>query len=178
MTAYPQHLIRKMTLADGTTVTLRPIRPSDAGIEQAFVRELSDESRYFRFMDMLRELSPQMLKQLTEIDYDTHMAFIAVVDEPAGEREVAVGRYVGLPDGKECEFAIVVADRWQNKGIAWELMHLLIEAARTHGFARMCGDILASNRKMLDFVRELGFVLAMDERDPRQIKATLALNSA
>ena len=86
MTAYPQHLIRKMTLADGTTVTLRPIRPSDAGIEQAFVRELSDESRYFRFMDMLRELSPQMLKQLTEIDYDTHMAFIAVVDEPAGER--------------------------------------------------------------------------------------------
>lgn len=167
-----------MKLADGTLVTLRPIRPSDARIEQQFVRELSDEARYFRFMDMLRELSPQMLKQLTDIDYESHMAVIAVVNEAAGEHEIAVGRYVVLPNGEDCEFAIVVADHWQNKGIAWEVMHMLIASAREHGLKRMIGDVLSSNGKMLDFVRELGFHLALDPHDPRQVKATLALQTA
>jgi len=59
MQTYPAHLVRHLTLADGTPVTLRPIRAADAKIEQQFVRSLSDESRYFRFMDILRELSPQ-----------------------------------------------------------------------------------------------------------------------
>jgi len=68
MHRYPHHLVRTIHLADGTCVTLRPIRAEDAGIEQEFVRGLSDESRYYRFMDMLRELTPQMLKHLTEID--------------------------------------------------------------------------------------------------------------
>ena len=61
MQPYPSHLVNHLKLADGAAVTIRPIRPEDAAIEQAFVRKLSDESRYFRFMDSLRELSPRML---------------------------------------------------------------------------------------------------------------------
>ncbi|MEK6592438.1 MAG: N-acetyltransferase, partial [Pseudomonadota bacterium] len=92
--SYPQHLVRKEILADGTVVTLRPIRPGDAQIEAEFARNLSDESRYYRFMDTLRELSPQMLSYFTHVDYDRHMALIAVIDAGGQETEIAVARYI------------------------------------------------------------------------------------
>ena len=90
MQPYPEHLVKTITLADGTPVTLRPIRVADADIEQAFVRGLSDEARYFRFMDMLRELSPQMLKQMTDIDYHNQMALIALVRSEGAEIQMRV----------------------------------------------------------------------------------------
>jgi acetyltransferase len=175
MQTYPAHLIKHLTLADGTPVTLRPICAADARIEQEFVRSLSDEARYFRFMDMLRELSPQMLRQMTEIDYHNQMALIAVTPSHNYEVQIAVGRYVVLPNGEDCEFAIAVSDGWQKKGIASELMKLLIEAARARGLKNMIGEVLASNVKMLDFVRRLGFKLTTDPADPRQLRATLDL---
>ncbi len=140
MHSYPKHLVTTLRLADGTAVTLRPIRTADAAIEQQFVRNLSDESRYFRFMDMQRELSPQMLKQMTEIDYYDQMALIAVTRSSGKEIQIAVGRYVVFPNGEDCEFAIVVSDAWQRKGIARALMQLLIEAARSRGLEKMIGD--------------------------------------
>lgn len=175
MHPYPAHVVKNLTLADGTPVTLRPIRATDALIEQQFVRGLSAEARYFRFMDMLRELSPQMLKHLTEIDYHNHMALIAVAQVGGREVEIAVGRYVVHPDKNECEFAIVVGDGWRQQGIATELMKLLITLARERGLKKMTGEVLASNHNMLAFVRELGFDIAMDPADPRQMRVTLQL---
>ena len=178
MQPYPSHLVKHLTLADGTPVTLRPIRAADARIEQEFVRSLSDEARYFRFMDMLRELSPRMLRQMTEIDYHNQMALIAVTPSHNYEVQIAVGRYVVYPDGEDCEFAIAVSDGWQKKGIATELMKLLIGAARARGLKKMIGEVLASNVKMINFVRRLGFELTTDSADPRQLRATLDLRSS
>ena len=175
MQPYPESLVKSIALADGTAVTLRPIRPADAGIEQAFVRSLSDESRYFRFMDMLRELSPRMLRQMTEIDYHDQMAFIAVTRTNDREVQIAVGRYVVHPNGADCEFAIAVADGWHRQGIASALMRLLISSARARGLHKMIGEILSSNAKMLSFAGKLGFRLATDPANPRQIRATLDL---
>jgi acetyltransferase len=178
MQPYPAHLVRHLTLADGTPVTLRPIRADDARIEQEFVRSLSAEARYFRFMDMLRELSPKMLKQMTQIDYHDQMAVIAVTPSHKYEVQVAVGRYVVYPGSDDCEFAIAVSDGWQKKGLATAIMRLLIEAARERGLKRMIGEVLASNNNMLHFVRKLGFRLAADPADPRQIRAILDLHTA
>ncbi len=175
MQPYPDSLVKSIALADGTAVTLRPIRPADAGIEQEFVRSLSDESRYFRFMDMVRELSPRMLRQMTEIDYHDQMALIAVTRPNDCEVQIAVGRYVVYPNGVECEFAIAVADSWHRQGIASALMRLLITSARERGLQKMIGEILASNTKMLSFASKLGFRLAPDRADPRQFRATLDL---
>jgi acetyltransferase len=172
MQPYPDHLIKTLHLSDGTRITIRPIRAEDANIEQSFVRGLSDESRYYRFMDMLRELSPQMLKQLTDIDYHNQMALIAVTRHAGKETEIAVGRYVVFPNGEDCEFAIVVGDGWQRKGIATALMQLLIEAARRRGLKKMIGEVLASNHKMLHFVSCLGFHAEMDATDPTQVRVT------
>jgi acetyltransferase len=90
---YPAELVETWQ-SEGDSVTLRPIRPEDAEIEQEFVRGLSPESRRFRFMDTLRELTPQMLARFTQIDYDSEMAFVATVTREGRETEVGVCRYV------------------------------------------------------------------------------------
>ena len=172
---YPDHLVKSLTLRDGTRIVIRPIRAEDAAIEQEFVRGLSEESRYFRFLEMLRELSPQMLKQLTDIDYHDQMALVAVTERDGRETEIAVGRYVVFPDGESCEFAIVVGDEWQRKGIATALMKSLIESARERGLKKMIGIVLNSNTRMLHFVTGLGFQAKMDPEDRTQMRVTKEL---
>lgn len=169
MRPYPAHLVRSVTLADGASLVVRPIRSADAEIEQEFVCNLSLESRYFRFMDALRELSPSMLSQLTSVDYDRHMALVAVSLTPK-ETEVAVARYIVGPDDRSCEFAIVVADAWRRRGVGSLLMGTLMDAARGHGLRAMYGDVLLSNPKMLDLVRRLGFRVVRSPADARVVR--------
>jgi acetyltransferase len=156
----PASLESSLRLPDGTVVTIRPIRPEDAEIEQEFVRRLSPESRYFRFMQALRELSPQMLARFTRIDCDREMALVACVSRDGREAEVGVARYIANPDGRTCEFAVVVADEWQGRGIASRLMTELMRVARDRGLRKMVGEVLASNTKMFDLMRGLGFATA------------------
>lgn len=162
---YPAHLITHWQLPDGTNLTIRPIRPEDAGIEQAFVRGLSAEAKYFRFMDALQELSQGMLVRFTQIDYDREMALIAVLEQDSQEQELGVCRYVASADGQSCEFALVVADEWQNKGIGNKLMNCLFDAARAKGIKVMEGEVLAANRSMLELVRRLGFAVSASQED-------------
>ena len=77
---YPSHLITTWVVPDGTKVTIRPIRPEDADLEVEFMEALSPETRYFRFMNTIRELPPAMITRLTQIDYFREMAFIATLD--------------------------------------------------------------------------------------------------
>lgn len=157
MAEYPRQLERKHRLFDGTEILIRPIRPEDAAMEQAFVRGLSEDSRYNRFMAQLRELTPRKLEYLTAIDYDRHMAFIATVQQEGREVEIGVARYVVMPSGDSCEFAITVADAWQGSGVAGLLMLELMRVARGRGLKTMIGYVLASNHRMLKFCRQLGF---------------------
>lgn len=172
MPAYPSKLERWVELPDGARVLLRPIRPDDADMEQAFVRGLSAESRYFRFMDTLRELTPEMLRRFTEIDYDRHMALIAVAPGPV---EVGVARYIAGHSGTTCEFALVVADAWQGRGLGRRLMSALIDAARAHGLLTMFGDVLLANHAMLRLMRRMGFVLESSPDDPMLRRVVLDL---
>jgi len=157
MASYPSHLARRRYLFDGTEVLIRPIREEDAPLEQEFVRHLSDDSRYNRFMSELRELSPTKLKYFTQVDYDRHMAFVATLLHDGAEQEIGVARYASGAAGDCCEFAVAVDDAWQGSGVAGLLMLSLMEAARERGFHTMEGYVLAQNHKMLKFARQLGF---------------------
>lgn len=173
---YPSHLAMEYVTRDGVTVRIRPITPEDAELEQEFVRKLSAETKYFRFMNTLRELSPAQLARLTQIDYDREMAFIALVEVDNVDVEVGVARYAMNPDGESCEFAIVVADDWQGKGLARRLMGIVIDTASSRGIKYMNGDFLAENRRMIAFVTSLGFVLSLHPDDPGLKRGVLALN--
>jgi acetyltransferase len=172
---YPAHLVSEWTARDGARVTVRPIRPEDAAIEREFVKQLSLEAKYFRFMSTIRELSPQMLARFTQIDYDREMALIAVTAKDGREEEVGVVRYITNPDGTSCEFAIVVDDEWQKYGLGRHLMMQLIEVARSRGLATMSGDILGDNRPMLALAASLGFVIGDVAGEPGIKHATLAI---
>ncbi len=139
------------------------------------MKALSPESKYFRFMDTLRERSPQMLSRFTQIDYDREMAFVAVTHSGGKEVEIGVGRYITNPDGESCEFAVVIADAWQGRGIAGRLLTELIAVAREKRLKQVVGHVLASNSRMLEFVAGLGFTLSYDPSDPTLKRAVLAL---
>lgn len=176
MQPYPSDLVQRLTLGGGTVVTIRPIRPEDGEIEQEFVRNLSDESRYFRFRDAVRELSPWMLSHFTRVDYDRHLALIAVTERGGREIQIGVARYVAEGDRRSCEFAIAVADDWQRKGLGSRLMQALIAAARGRGMRELHGEVLASNRRMLAFTARLGFRARPDESDPRVVRVETTLD--
>ena len=175
MQPYPTYLVQRLTLKEGSEVTVRPIRPEDAEIEQSFVRGLSDESRYNRFMDTMRELSPRLLAHFTHVDYDRHMALIAVTGKNGGEVQVGVARYIADNDRKRAEFAIVIADAWQHKGLGTRLMQALMAAARGAGIRILHGAVLASNHRMLQLMAQLGFSAQFDEQDSRVKRVEIGL---
>lgn len=162
---YPTHLVSNWQLADGTDVVIRPIRPEDAELEQQFVRDLSEETRYFRFMNSVQELSESMLVRFTQIDYSREMALLAVTETHGKEVELGVTRFAINPDGESCEFALVVADNMRGKGLGNKLMTALMDAARSKGMKVMEGEVLNNNASMLKLMKRLDFSIEASAED-------------
>lgn len=154
-------------LGEGRRVTVRPIAPEDAAIEQAFVRALSSDSRYSRFMGEVAELSPQMLERFTHNHFPHDFAIIATVPAAGQDKEIAVARYIRLEDEKRCEFAIVVADDWQHHGLGHRMMLSLMRVAREAGIRYMEGYVLSTNRGMLGLMKTLGFEAVPSDEGPQ-----------
>ena len=167
---YPTHLVEDWQLPDGTPITIRPIRAEDAEIVVNFVRGLSEETKYFRFLNRMKDLPHEMLVRFTQIDYDREMALIAVITENAKEEEIGVCRYSINPDGETCEFALVISDKWQHRHIGHKLMSNLMNAARQKGLKVIEGEVLVSNHSMQKLVTSLGFSVANDEEDHTLMK--------
>ncbi|MEO8204354.1 MAG: GNAT family N-acetyltransferase [Betaproteobacteria bacterium] len=178
----PEDLAESWQVIHGYSISARPLRPSDLDIESAFVEGLSRESRYNRLLGGAINISRAYIEQLTTIDYSRDMALAAVV--MIGETEVLIGvaRYVQeqSPDGGPgaCEFAIVVADAWQGRGIGRHLMQKLIGIAGRRGLPAMFGEILATNHGMLMMMRSLGFRIARHPEDGTVVRATLDLQAS
>jgi acetyltransferase len=162
---YPTHLVTHWQLADGTDVAIRPIRPEDVWLVQDFVKNLSEESRYFRFMKSVEQLSETLLVRFTQIDYSREMALIAVRTENAKEIELGVTRYAINPDGESCEFALVVADSMRGTGLGHKLMTALMDIARSKGLKRVEGEVLKNNASMLKLMKRLGFTATVNPED-------------
>lgn len=172
----PQDLTESFQPIVGHAVTLRPLRPEDVDIEAAFLKELSTESRHNRLLGGMIRVTDEYLARLTAVDYARDMALAAAVMEANREVLIGVARYVLEPNGHACEFALVIADAWQGRGIGRRMMEKLIGVARSRGVARIYGDVLSTNRRMLEFCRRLGFALGRNPDDPTVTRATLELN--
>ena len=153
-------------------MTLRPLRREDLDISFAFVSGLSPETRYNRLLGGVRAITREYIESLVTIDDSREMAVAATAMRDGGETLIGVSRYVR--DNGSAEFALVVADAWQGRGIGRRLLAKLIEVARRRGLKRLYGDILAMNRPMLGLVRALGFTLGRHE-DPTLTRASLDL---
>ena len=146
---------------DGTVITIRPICAEDLALEQEFVNGLSASTGYQRLMSARRP-SLEELKRFTDIDYERELALIATTPVEGRERQIGVARYVKQSPPGEAEFAIVLSDDWQGRGLGTRLLMSLLLAAKNHGVRRLVGTTLSQNNGMLALGRKLGFKLAAD----------------
>jgi len=164
--------VETWTLPDGVRLTLRHIAPADAAKEQAFVHGLSRQSSYLRFHGTITDLSKKDLEKFTNPDSRNAVALIVLCSGETGEEEIGVARYVIDPDGANCEFAIVVADAWQKRGIGTRLMNALIRHLQGSGVKRISGYVLKSNSAMRKFVKLLDFAETNIPDDPSILLVT------
>lgn len=147
---------------DGTVVTLRPIRAADLALEEEFVKRLSPQTGYRRLMSTRRPSAAE-LRRFTDIDHAREMAFIATIVVAGGERQIGVARYAKREaDDDEAEFAIVLSDDWQGRGLGTALLGKLVQAAKRHGVRRLTGTALTENTGMHALARKIGFHVALN----------------
>lgn len=167
-------------LTDGTLIRIRPISPQDESSMVAFHQGLSDRSVYFRYFHLLSVGSRTTHTRLAHIcSPDPGHEFVVVAEhlsEATGQSEiVGVGRLVKLPDSNNAEFAVIVEDAFQHRGLGRKLLERLIQVAREVGLAEVEGQILLENRVMADLCRHLGFNVSTNWSEGTVV-ARLALN--
>jgi len=160
---YPMKYVVPWKLEDGTNVLLRPIRPEDEGIESEFINGLSEETSRYRFFNIVRNLPHSDLVRFCNIDYDREMAIVAEVTEGGRRREIGVGRIITEPDQRRGEFAVVIADQYQAKGLGRKLVDMLINIAEEKRLEAIFGVVLKDNAPMLSLCKEMGFTLTPRE---------------
>jgi len=160
---YPEEDESHMVSVDGRRIFIRPVKPEDAPLFTALFKVLSPTTIYYRFFGMLKELKPEMLARFTQIDYDREIALVAIDEDSQTDSMLGVARIIGDPDGKTGEFAVLVGDAWQGKGIGSNLLEKCLSIAEKRGFETVHGIVLRENRNMLALGKKLGFEI---KRDP------------
>ena len=151
-------------LPDGTTVRMRPIRTDDKGRILAMWARTSPQSRRMRFHGTY-DISERNVNRFTDLDPDQEFALVATLGLGDDERIVGVSRYIrDLHDPAHAEFAVLVEDAQQGRGVGTALVREIAQAAHDDGVRTLTGDILAENHRMLALIRELG----LDHKDRRE----------
>lgn len=151
-------------LDDGTEILVRPVRPDDESLIVELHEAHSEHTIRMRFFGMVRHLTREQLVRLCHLDYNRDMALAALHHGKDGRSHIiGVSRYHRRPDPAEAEFAVVVTDAWQGKGVGAYLMRRLAEAARAHGVTRLVGEVLRENGNMLQLMRGLGYAIRSTE---------------
>ena len=175
----PQRWTERLRLDDGRELLLRPIQPADAEpIRNSFSLLTPDEVR-MRFLHPIKELTPDLLRRLTDLDPVSEFALVAAEPLPPGEALVgAVGRVSIEPGTKRGEFALLVSRFVGGHGIGRLLMRKLIRWARLKRLDELYGDVLDENSAMLGLAEELGFVRELAPDEPGIVRVKLRLREA
>ncbi len=154
---YPTELESELTLADGTRLFVRPIKPGDEPLLERLFYALSPHTVRMRFHASISAVSHEQLQRLCNIDYDRQMALIALANENGDEMIVAVARYAVTEGTTMAEAAVVVQDDWQGRGIGTALFFRLIEAARQRGVTGFTAEVLTENEVVVRLLRRRGY---------------------
>jgi GNAT superfamily N-acetyltransferase len=156
-------------------LTIRSIRIDDLEMEQDFIRRLSPAAKRYRFLGGVRELPPQELKRLCDVDGKNSMAFVATVRQGGREVEIGVARYSPAAGANTREMAVTVSDEWQHRGLGTTLVKHLIETAKLNGVKHLYSMDLVDNGAMAALAKDLGMASTRDPSDPHQVIYSLTL---
>ena len=167
MKRYPSRIQSRCQLRSGVVLGLRVIRPEDEGRMVAFHKSLSQltvRRRYFDSFSLEARIEPGRLKRICNPDLETEVAIVAECESGDGQERkiVGVARLEDMLGRDEAEYAIIVADSWQQKGLGRKMMTQLVVLARSKGLKRISAEILPDNKGMRKMLRGLGFTLQDD----------------
>jgi acetyltransferase len=168
--------MKHFTMKNGERVLLRPIRPEDEPLEEEMFRNLSRQSIYFRFFGYIPQVNHKFLIRFTQIDYDREMAIIAELDKEGKKQMLGVVRLISDTWDESAEFAIVVADPWQNNGLGAAMMDFILEIARVRNQKKIVAEVLITNRIMLLMFEKRGFQVKRGNNGSYQVELNMTLN--
>jgi len=154
MAPYPRELETQVTLKDGSTVLVRPIRAGDEPLMHELLHSFSKETIYHRFFTMTADMSLEQLKYYVNVDYEERMAIVGVTKVEEREKIIAVARYDLDRPTNMAEVAVVVVDEWQNKGLGSFLLKYLAQIARTRGISGFTAEVMPDNFRMLHLLNK------------------------
>lgn len=160
---YPEEYVSRIELPDGLAVTLRPIKPEDEPLWLDLLRDCSRETLYQRFRYLFHWETHDIATRYCFIDYDREIAIVAEAQIDGQRRLLGIGRLTADPDVQTVEFAVLVADRWQDRGLGGCLTDTCLEISKRWGLARVVAQTTRDNTRMLAIFEKRGFTARYDE---------------
>jgi acetyltransferase len=157
---YPNEFENKVFREGFGELLIRPIRPEDAPLLLSLYESLSPHSIYMRFFTPLKSFQHSMLVRYTQIDYDREIALVAIQEIEGEEKMLGVARVILDIKQRHGEFAVIVSDACQGKGIGAELLSQCLSIAKGRGIESVMGVVLTENTQMLALGKKLGFKIA------------------
>jgi acetyltransferase len=174
---YPQQFEEWVELKNGERCLFRPILPEDEPLLQKFIAQVTKEDLYYRYFSEINEFTHDDLANMTQIDYDREMAFVAVHSTETGTEILGVTRAISDPDNIDAEFAVLVRSDLKGLGLGRRLLEKLINYTREHGLSRLNGITMPNNQGMIALARKLGFDVDIQLEDGI-VGLTLRLSSS
>ncbi len=163
----------KERLRDGSEIEIRALRPEDEADMLAAVGRTSPQTMQRRFFVAKRGFSDREIAFFMNVDFEKHVALVALGREDDRPAIVGGGRYILTAPGR-AEVAFVVIDAYQGRGIATLLARHLVTLARNAGLAELVADVLPENASMLHVLKRLGFRTERGH-DPQVVHLVLTL---
>ncbi len=161
---YPHQLEEQVVLKNGLTCLFRPILPEDEPLLRQFIRKVTKEDLYYRYFSEINEFTHEDLANMTQIDYDREMAFVAI---PINQKDeiIGVAQAISDADNIDAEFSVLVRSDLKGLGIGQRLLEKMITYTRNHGLKRLNGITMPRNWAMISLARKLGFCVEIPDND-------------
>ncbi|MEN8115827.1 MAG: GNAT family N-acetyltransferase [Bacteroidota bacterium] len=160
---YPESLITRTKLRDGTETILRPIKPEDEPMWLELLGSCSKDSIYHRFRYDFYFDSHEVASQFCFIDYDREIAIVAEVEHEGRKKLIGVGRLIADPDVEVMEYAVLITDAWQKKELGFILTKYCLGIAKLRGIKKLAAETTRDNKPMISVFRKLGFKIRFNE---------------
>lgn len=165
----PPRTGRHTSVVDGTSAWIRPIDERDAELELEFLNSLLPEFRGLRFLGLIREPSPEVARELTDLDQARAAGFVALISQQGRERQIGAAHFHIHAKGDGCDCSVTVNEEWQRRGVGSSLMLRLVDAARARGVKHMRAHAPARSDGSHHLAARIGFRRRADRRDPATV---------
>ncbi len=176
--ANPSQYDRSVILRNGTAVRVRAVRPDDKVRLIQLFRNLEKKSIYSRFLYDKRELSPEDLQLVAEVNFETDVTLVVTIEADEEEFIIGVGRFSVIEDParpRRAEIAFTVQEDYHNQGMAGMLLRHLSEIAARLKIGYFEADVLGENRGMLKVFQKSGLPIKTSFRN-NIVHVTIALD--